>query len=746
MKRLRLKIQGCVQGVGFRPFVYRIANQLNLSGFVRNTPEGVLIEIEGEEKLLEEFTKKLEKEKSHLTTYHSFESCEIKLKKEKEFRIAESENKGERDSFILPDIATCRYCRSEIFDNTDRRYFYPFTNCTLCGPRFSIVESLPYDRKNTSMKTFKMCKSCEKEYNNPADRRFHAQPNACPECGPKIQLLSRKGKVIAGENIVLKSAELIKKGKILALKCLGGYQLIVDARNEAAVSKLREIKKRNEKPFAVMFPDLKVLKEYVYLTNSEKEFLESYQAPIVLLKRRRTLAKSVAPENSYIGALFPYTPLHHVLMSELNIPIVCTSGNISDEPIIIDNKEAILNLKADYFLIHDRPIKRPVDDSVVRVIGDKKLIIRRARGFAPLPMIVGQELPNILAVGAHLKTTIAISKKNKIFVSQHIGDMETEKTFKLFVRTIKDFKRIYKINPEFIVCDMHPDYLTTKFACSVSKSENLKLVKVYHHHSHIASCMLDNNLDCRVLGVAWDGTGYGADRTIWGGEFLLCDYKNFERVASFRPFYLIGGERAIKEPRRILLSIFYEIYGEDCFDHEIIKTKFSGQELKVLNKMINNNIMLFKTSSAGRLFDSVASILNLKQVASFEGQAAMMVESIARDVKGSYSFKIRKSNMWFIDWKSVFIEIIEDIKNKTSKEVIAGKFHNTLVEAIREIAKKIKIKKIVLSGGCFQNVCLTKKAIANLKEDFEIYVHNNLPPNDAGISAGQIAIAAKLCA
>jgi len=746
MKRIRIKIKGCVQGIGFRPFVYRIATQLGLKGFIKNTFDGVLIEVEGKEYLLDEFIKKLKRDKPYLAIYHFFEFSEISLKYNKEFKIIKSEKKGERESFILPDIATCKLCIEEIFNKNNKRYLYPFTNCTFCGPRFSIIEDLPYDRNNTTMKLFKMCESCREEYNNPMDRRFHAQPNACPNCGPKIYLLDSKGKIISKKDALERAATIIRDGKILALKGLGGYQLLVDARNENAVINLRKIKKRKEKPFAVMFPDLEILKKYVILGDFEIKLLESIESPIVLLRKKKSLAKSLAPGNSYIGAMLPYTPLHHILMYKLQFPVVCTSGNISDEPIIIEDKQAISTLKADYFLVHNRPIKRPVDDSVVRAIVNKKIIIRRARGYVPLPIIVEQELPNILAVGAHLKNTVSISKNNKIFISQHIGDMNTWETFKLFKKIIRDFKNIYKIKPEGIVCDAHPEYITTKFAENIATKNNLSLIKVYHHHAHIASCMLDNNLGCKVLGVAWDGAGYGLDKTIWGGEFLLSNYENFSRVASFRPFYLIGGERAIREPRRILLSILYEIYGENCFELNFIKNKFSKKEINILKKMIGKDIMLFKTSSVGRLFDAVASILNLKQKLNFEGQGAIMVESIAENTSDSYSFKLRKSDIWIINWEPLFLEIIDDIKHKINLGIIAGKFHNTLVKIIGEIARKSKIKKIVLSGGVFQNSYLTRKVVSFLGKNFEIYIHDKIPPNDAGISVGQVIIGAnKLC-
>ncbi|MEO0240752.1 MAG: carbamoyltransferase HypF [candidate division WOR-3 bacterium] len=747
VQRLKVEIEGFVQGVGFRPFVYRIAKSLNLKGFVKNTKEGVLIEVEGKRKEIEKFLKKLKDEKPPLASYHFFNFYFLDKLGYKDFKILKSDEKGKLKISILPDIATCKECIHEIFDKNDRRYLYPFTNCTNCGPRFSIIEKLPYDRKNTTMKVFKMCKDCEKEYDDPMDRRFHAQPNACPLCGPKVYLYDENKNLISEEYKAIKDAvNFIKNGFIIALKGIGGYQLLCDAFNDEAVKRLRERKKREEKPFAVMFPSLKYLKEYVYVDKIAEIVLTSPSSPILLLKKKenKKLSEYVAPSNPYLGVFLPYSPLHHILMKELNIPVICTSGNISDEPIVFEDEEVFKKLKgiADYFLIHNRRIKRYVDDSVVKIVLGKEYIIRRARGYAPAPIIFKEELPKILAVGGHLKNTIAISKGRKIFISQHIGDLEKEESYKGFLNIIDDFKKIFEFEPDYVAHDAHPEYLSTKYA-----KENYKnLIPVYHHHAHIVSCMVDNEIDDKVLGISWDGTGYGKDGKIWGGEFLICNYKDFERIGTFREFKLIGGDKAIKEPRRSAIGVLYEIFKEKCFDLDLEPiNSLNDKEKENFKIMLEKNINTFYTTSSGRIFDAVSSILGIKQRISYEGQAAMMLEWVCDEkIEEYYNFEIKEKNgILIFDWEEMFEGIINDLKNGIKKEIISSKFHNTLVEVIYEMANKVKIKKIFLSGGVFQNKILLEKTYKRLSKRFEVYIHQRIPANDNGISLGQIIIASR---
>ncbi len=750
MKRLQIKIQGTVQGVGFRPFVYRIAKDRNLKGFIKNSPEGVLIEIEGKKEDLESFIFNLKMKKPPLSEYSFFEIKEIDLKDDKDFLILKSEEKGEKIAFILPDLAICEECLKEIFDSKNRRFNYPFTNCTNCGPRFSIIQNIPYDRKNTTMKIFNMCPECKKEYENPLDRRFHAQPNACPICGPYVYLVNCEGKFICEkEEAIEKTVQFLKKGKIIALKGIGGFQLLTNALSDECVLELRRRKKRDEKPFAIMFKDIEHVKKYAFISEIEEKILLSPSSPILIVKAKKGtfLSKYCAPDNPYIGVMIPYTPLHHLIMSKVDFPLICTSGNLTEEPIAFKNKEALLRLKdiADYFLLHNRPIERYIDDSVCKVINKKLVIIRRARGYAPMPFILKKVLPQILALGPYLKNTIAISKFNRIIVSQHIGDLDNEKSFNAFKKVIEDFKKLFEFKPEIIACDAHPEYLSTKYGEEISKKENIPLIKVFHHHAHIASCMIENEIEEKVLGVAWDGTGYGRDGKIWGGEFLICDFKDFERFATFREFGLLGGDKAIKEPRRSAIGVLYEIYGEGVFDMDFEPLKsLSGAEKKIFKSAYKKNLSIFKTTSVGRLFDALSSILGLRQRITFEGQSAMMLEWIAEDYKGNlnsfYDFEIRKSECYVIDWVPLFKGIIEDLKSKREKSFIAYKFHLTLSEIIKKISEISGDYKVLLSGGVFQNKLLKELVFKKIKGR-KVFMHSKIPPNDGGISVGEVIVA-----
>ncbi|NBC66194.1 MAG: carbamoyltransferase HypF [Bacteroidetes bacterium] len=752
-KRLRITIRGAVQGVGFRPFVYRSATQLGLKGWVVNDPAGVTLEVEGSEQILDKMLETLQNGKPAHSYYQYFNVKSLEAAGYHTFEIRESSVQGSKKVLMQPELATCADCLEEIFDPDDRRYLYPFTNCTHCGPRYSIITGLPYDRSQTTMKNFVMCEVCQKEYEDPENRRFHAQPNACPDCGPHVELWSKQGNVLATNQKAIEMAvEEIKCGNIVALKGLGGFQLLVDATSEEAISRLRKLKNREEKPLALMVSSLKKAREICSISEEEKKLLTSVEAPIVILNRKKwasnLIAASVAPENPTLGIMLPYTPLHHILMRLVNGPVVATSGNLSDEPICIDENEAIERIGriADYYLVHNRPIERHVDDSVVRMIAGKPTLLRRARGYAPMPIKAdasdqdqSQEIPTCLAVGGHLKNTVAVNRESNQFMSQHIGDLDNYEAIKAYHKVIEDLPALYDLEPEWIVHDDHPEYYSTKDALK----RNLPTFGLQHHYAHILSCMAEHNLEGPLLGVAWDGTGFGPDETIWGGEFLLADTGSWKRVAAFRSFRLAGGDRAIKEPRRTAVGVLYEIFGEQLFQQtDLIPIQaFTEQEREILRRMLVQNINTHITTSAGRVFDAVASILNIKQKISFEGQAAMALEHLISqtECKDIYSYEIGRDGVLdIIDWEPLFRELLQDL-NRLKAAEISAKFHNTLSKIVVDIAKRVGREIVVLSGGCFQNVYLTEKTIAGLRnEGFQPYRHQKIPPNDGGIAAGQL--------
>lgn len=757
IQRAHIAIRGAVQGVGFRPFVYRLAVELNLQGWVLNSGEGVFIEVQGERGLLETFLLRLETEKPARSFIQSLEFSYLDPAVFDGFEIRRSSSDGARNALVMPDIATCPDCLADILDPTNRRYRYPFTNCTHCGPRFTIIESLPYDRGNTSMKCFEMCPACRREYEDPLDRRFHAQPTACPGCGPRLELWDASGQVLAeSDEALLQAAAALRSGRIAAVKGLGGFHLVVDARNDEAVLCLRTRKRREEKPLALMYPAVSTVRSHCEVSRLEERLLLSAESPIVLLRRVRTaappadaIAPAVAPDNPYLGVMLPYTPLHHLLMRELAFPVVATSGNLADEPICIDEREALERLSgiADVFLVHDRPIVRHVDDSIVRVMLGRELVLRRARGYAPLPLNLKLRAPTMLAVGGHLKNTIALSLGNNVFISQHIGDLETPEAAEALRKVIVSFEGLYEARPERVVADMHPDYLSTRFARSCGRP----LTVVQHHYAHIAACMAENELDGPVLGVSWDGTGYGLDGTIWGGEFLAVGGESsFRRVASLRSFRLPGGASAIKEPRRAALGVLYEIFGNALFERSDLMPvrAFSHAEAPVLARMLERAVNSPLTSSAGRLFDAVAAIAGLRQRVSFEGQAAMELEFAAtgNDADGEYPFKLSNRRtetgnpeLIVADWEPAILAMIQDLKRDVPVGTVAARFHRTLVEVIVAVARRVALERVALSGGCFQNRILTERAVRRLEtEGFRPYWHQRIPPNDGGIALGQI--------
>jgi hydrogenase maturation protein HypF len=745
VQRVRAVIRGAVQGVGFRPFVYRLAEEMGLKGWVINNTQGVFIEAEAAPEVLKHFLLRIEREKPLISFIQSFEHSYLDPVPYDKFEIRESAG-GAKTTLILPDVATCNDCQQEIFDPGNRRYRYPFTNCTNCGPRFSIIEALPYDRARTSMRIFEMCPECAAEYHNPRDRRFHAQPNACPECGPQLALWDESGAVVDhGKDALRRAAIAAKDGLVVAVKGLGGFHLLVDASNEVAVCRLRQRKRREEKPFALMFPSLREIAVHAEVDPMEERLLCSPEAPIVLVRRgvHQGLAASIAPGNPYLGVMLPYTPLHHLLMHELRGPVVATSGNVSDEPICIHEQEAILRLRgiADVYLVHDRPIVRHVDDSVVRVMAGRELVLRRARGFAPLPVMLEGAAADVVAVGAHQKNAIAASVGNQVFISQHIGDLETVPAYGAFEQVLADFASLYELQPKTLACDQHPDYFSTQYARAQG---GVEVVAVQHHYAHTLSCMAENQVAPPALGISWDGSGYGPDKTVWGGEFLRITPTGFERFAHLREFRLPGGEKAVKEPRRVGLAVLHETFGTELNGCGEIATlqAFAAKERRLLEEMLERGLRSPRTSSGGRLFDAVASIIGLRQVCRFEGQAAMELEYLTHNVEcdASYPFDLKDGGgNLVIDWAPMVRAVVRDVQDELSKGVIAAKFHNTLVEMMVRIAQASAEKKIVLSGGCFQNRYLTERAVRRLREEgFRPYWHQRVPPNDGGIALGQV--------
>jgi len=762
--RARIRIQGAVQGVGFRPFVYRLATELSLGGWVLNDSQGVVVEVEGDRSRLGAFVERLSRDKPAPAVIQHSDVDWLQPIGHDGFKIKNSADGGAKTVQVLPDIATCRPCLDELLDPQDRRHRYPFINCTHCGPRLSIIGSLPYDRRRTTMRRFEMCARCRAEYEDPTDRRFHAQPNACADCGPQVVLRTAGGEKTAESDAALTAtAEALRAGRILAVKGLGGFHLILDARNAAAIGRLRERKPRREKPLAVMVRDLEFARRVCEIGAEAATILQAPEAPIALLPRQVgshvLVHESVAPGNPYLGIMLAYTPLHHLISRSVDFPLVATSGNLADEPICTDEDECIERLGsiADLFLVHDRRIARHVDDSVVWILDQQPRLLRRARGFAPRPVLLDSEAPTLLAVGAHLKNTVALSVGRQVFVSQHIGDMETPQAMAAFERVISDFLRLYDATPVAVACDLHPDYLSTRWArAGVSTGgplEGLPLIPVQHHHAHLAACLADNGSPGQALGVIWDGTGYGLDGTIWGGEFLLGTAAGSRRVGRLREFRLPGGDAAVREPRRTALSLLWEIEGPRALEWEDLApvSSFSAPERRLMETMLRAGVNAPRTTSAGRLFDGVAALCGLHQRTSFEGQAAMALEHVADlDVRDAYPVSVTfeddhdGSSMFVIDWRDLIRAVIEDLRRGVRPAIVAARFHNALTGAILAVARAVDVCRVAVSGGCFQNRLLTERTIHELRANhFEVLLHRQIPPNDGGISLGQIAVAAE---
>jgi hydrogenase maturation protein HypF len=753
-KRIRYLFSGMVQGVGFRPFIYRMAVKNGLTGFVQNNPEGVTAEVEGTSEALELFLTGIKNELPPLAHITQIQSAEIEILNDNSFEIIPSDAQGHADVHITPDAATCPDCLKELFDSKNRRFRYPFINCTNCGPRLTIINAIPYDRANTSMSCFGLCANCLDEYKNPADRRFHAEPNACPVCGPQLKLLDSSGQPVQTDDPVQSAIDLLSSGHVLAIKGLGGFHLSVDAGSDEAVKKLRSRKYREEKPLAIMARDISQAKRIVKISKEEKILLTSPQRPIVLLRKIKSdlISGLVAPDVPNLGIMLPYTPLHHLLLENNFTALVMTSANQVDEPICISNREAFDRLRgiADYFLVHNRDILVRCDDSIAFVADKTPRLLRRARGYVPQPLQLRDSYPQVLALGGQLKTAQCILKDRFAFVSPHIGDMETPQARDFFHESITLMKRITKSDPQIVACDYHPSYYSTKAAQELHAA---KVIKVQHHHAHIVSCMAENKIEGKVIGLAMDGTGYGMDGNAWGGEFMIADETGFERFGHLQYIVLPGGEKAIHEPWRIAVSLLKAAYGPSWRETALRWNLVPDQNsYDLLDKIIDGRINSPLSSGLGRLFDGVAALIGAHRQVSFEGQAAMELEMLATDSLGqAYPFDLLrdKDKPYIIDTGAMIKAIVADLEAGRSPAKIAASFHQTLIEAFTAMADEMRkaagLTRVALSGGCFQNKILLQGAIDKLRHSgFDVYCHKQVPANDGGISLGQAVAAASM--
>lgn len=765
--RRYLLIKGVVQGVGFRPFIYNLAAEYDLRGWVLNSTDGVHIEVEGPVEKIEGFISQIRPKAPPLARIDSIEVRELEPVGYAGFAIRHSEGDSSKYIKISPDVSICDDCLRELLDPTDRRYLYPFINCTNCGPRFTIIRDIPYDRHNTTMKPFKMCGLCQAEYDDPSNRRFHAQPNACHTCGPHVWLERSGSREIVSERgeAISEVIRRLAMGEIVAIKGLGGFHLACDASNQEATARLRGRKRKSLKPFAIMSPDIETIKTFCFVSDQEERLLSGYQRPIVLLRRKpdAPIAEAVAPNNEFLGVMLPYTPLHYLLFHpDLRpegvkpfIALVMTSGNLSEEPIAIDNEEARERLKelADWFLMHNREICTRCDDSVAKVDLGTQIMIRRSRGYAPYPVDLHIHMPQILACGAELKNTFCLTKENHAFLSQHIGELKNVEAFKFFADSIQYMKRLFRIEPEFIAYDLHPEYLSTKYAMEFQ--DDLELIGVQHHHAHIASCMAEKGIEGKVIGVSFDGTGYGTDGRIWGGEFLVADEREFVRVAHLRYLPLPGGDAAVREPYRMALSYLWDLYGDELWEINLPMLKgIDPSKLRLILRMIERRINSPLTSSCGRLFDAVSALAGVRSVISYEAQAAMELEMRAWREGGlkaeapSYGWDlIKDGNPWQVDMSETIRGVVEDVLSGRGAGWISHRFHQTVADVIatlcREMRREFGLNDVVLSGGVFQNRLLLNLSFEKLAEQgFRMLFNREVPPNDGGISLGQAYIAA----
>lgn len=779
--RRQVNVAGIVQGVGFRPYVYRLAIDNQLTGTITNTPSGVSIEIQGPHASVANFLQRLPREAPSLARITSVLVSELPINGDREFRIIPSHTGEAVHTLISPDVATCEDCLRELLDPADRRYRYPLINCTNCGPRFTITRNIPYDRPSTSMSVFPMCGACQAEYDDPHSRRFHAQPNACWNCGPRLQLWDRQGRVLEDDDPLNKAVAALTAGRIIVVKGLGGFHLACDATNSAAVSQLRERKRREEKPFAVMVPNAQVAQELCKVSTAEIAVLQSIQRPIVLLRKQLgdVLAEAIAPLNRDFGIFLPYTPLHHLLFAQGKFTaLVMTSANLSEEPIAIDNDEARTRLKgiADYFLVHNREILLRCDDSVVRVLHRRtssrsfllneeslnprereneheppRLLqqLRRSRGFVPVPVFLRDNISPVLAVGGELKNTICLTKENLAFLSQHIGDLENFESYKFFEEAINHLQKVLEMRPEIIAYDLHPDYFSTKWAL---RQKDVQLVGVQHHHAHIASCMAENHLDGKVIGFALDGTGYGTDGNIWGGEILVASYDDFHRAAYFEYVPMPGGAAAIREPWRMAVSYLFRHFRREFLSFKLpFLREINPKQVDFSLQMIERNVNSPLTSSCGRLFDAVSALTGVRQRVNYEAQAAIELEMAlhAPEKETAYPFYLQEEgNSVLIRTRPLFEAIVRDVALQVPLPIVSGRFHNGLIAIFSQIANTLRdsqqLNRVCLSGGTFNNVYLIQNLSRELERaGFEVFMQTEVPTGDGGLSLGQALVAAR---
>jgi hydrogenase maturation protein HypF len=736
--RREIRIRGVVQGVGFRPFVFKLARRLGLAGYVLNSSAGVVAEAEGACDALDCFVERLRSEAPPLARIEEMLVAEMDPVGGQDFVIRES--RAQEGEFVLvsADVATCPDCYRDFTDPANRRFGYAFTNCTNCGPRYTIIRDIPYDRPNTTMAGFHMCRACQAEYDDPGNRRFHAQPNACAECGPQLSAP------------ISEAQRRLSEGEIVAIRGLGGFHLACDPRNDGAVRRLRERKRRSDKPFALMARDVAAVEAFCVVSDDDRRALVGTRCPIVVLPRRGDagISAAVAPGNNTIGVMLPYTPLHHLLFTGAAYDaLVMTSGNLSEEPIVTANEEALERLGplADWFLLHNREIYMRADDSVVRTFEGAERVLRRSRGFVPQAIDLGMEVAEILACGGELKNTFCLSKGRYAVLSQHIGDMENYETLVFFEETLANLKKLFRVEPRAVAHDLHPAYLSTQYALRVP---DLEKIGVQHHHAHVASCMAENGLRGKVIGVAMDGTGYGTDGKIWGGEFLVADYGGFERRAHLRYVPLAGGDAAVRQPWRPALAYLADTFGGAAeFPELAIWREVPESQRKLVRSMIAHGVNSIETSSCGRLFDAVASLIGLRQQINFEGQAAIELETIAADgVVDAYPFGLDGDS---VDFRPAIEGIVREVREGTPAGAIAARFHNTVAEAIVEVCRRLraeeKLNRVCLSGGTFQNMKLLARTLAGLRRlEFEVFIHAQVPPNDGGIALGQAVVATEI--
>lgn len=773
--RYVIKVQGMVQGIGFRPFVANLASSLGIKGTVRNTGAAVLIEVEGRPEATEEFLLRLKREAPPLAHIRFIDVTKAPVMHETEFSIAESAAAPLESVFPLPDLGICAECERELFEPHNRRYRYPLINCTQCGPRFTITEKLPYDRKHTSMKAFPLCPACHREYTDPMNRRYHAEPISCPQCGPGIRLLDGEGRPIETSDLFNQLHQALLQGKVVAVKGIGGFHLMCDAKSEEAVQRLRRRKKRDPKPLALMIRDIETIRKYCHLSIVEERILASEKRPILLLRKKDTtgLADGIAPNNRYLGIMLPYTPIHHLLFhtespregNSLD-SLVATSGNLSHEPISYRDAEAVSGLAgiADYLLLHDREILVPADDSVLGIFRGEEYPLRRARGYVPLPVDCAKlsslwesekkPIPSILACGGQLKNTFCINQGKQFFLSQHIGDLENLKTYEAFIKGIAHFQSLLGVIPEAVAFDRHPDYLSTEYA---SSSDIPIKIPIQHHKAHIASCMADNGLDEKVIGVAFDGSGYGEDGAVWGGEFFVGDYNEFTRFGHFEYVKMPGGDAAVREPWRMALAYIYgaglplesagTFYGVKIRGVPFLNA-VPSDKIWMVHHLLSKDAHSPLTSSVGRLFDGVSALLGIQSTVYYEGQAAVTLENMAVCTDDeTYPIILSKDCRPFvIGWRPMVQEIVSDMAAGVPASRIAGKFHRSVARSILEaclaIALETGLTKVVLGGGVFQNMILLQESVRLLEtHGFQVFVHHQVPTNDGGIALGQAVMA-----